>query len=105
MQTISQFIGTKYTTNLGTSEVQLFNGTTAGNAVRRSGVLVVNSHASNIIYVDDATGVSATQWRYRIGPGETFTVPFGKNISFFAVASGASTTWSAQQVIVADRVN
>ena len=102
-ETIKQFLGTRYATAIGTSEVRLFDGTTAGNAFKRTGVLVHNMHASNIIYVGDATGVSSTAHWYQINPGDTYLVPFSEDLSFYAIASAASTTWRAQQVSVEDR--
>lgn len=102
-ETINKFLGTRYTTALGTTEVNLFDGTTGGATYRRTGVLVHNMHASNTIYVGDATGISSTAHWYQIAPGDTYLVPFSENVSFFAIASGASTTWRAQQVVIEDR--
>lgn len=97
-------------TALSTTPGQIFN-TSPNLPVKRSGILIHNYHASNNMWVrvDGPTDTVPTMTSagvygdYCIKPLETRMVWAEKDDKVTVVASAASTTYNAQQVLVIQR--
>lgn len=101
---IRSYLGSAYSTALGTSEVEPFMTGSLSYDETRSGFLVCNSHASNTISIYTRSGSNAM---WVVAAGETKFIPHpgsqaggAANGKLYAKASAGSTTWWIQQVIV-----
>jgi hypothetical protein len=66
------------------------------SARRRRELIVANTHATQVLYVDDVTGVT-TGTGHPVGPGAS--VPFGDyDGDVYVIGSGAGTTYRITEV-------